>query len=340
VGDPIAGLAAHAAVVGAGRLPNGALPVLANTVAPVLLACSAQGRAIIRANLHVAFPDWTPATVEATVRAAARHMVLCALEFLSLASGPQRLVGRVDMSAPQAARLVAVGASGKPSILVTPHLGNWELMGQAAVAAGIRLRAVAHRIANPRLEALVLRARQRQGMEIIWERGAVREMARALRGGRPVGVLMDQNTRPGAGGVFADFFGLPATVTRAPAALARRFDAHVLVVACVRRGARFEVLVEDLGEAARDDFSEAELTRRMLAANESLIRRYPSQYIWLYKRWRYIPEAAPADLRRRYPFYAKPAEPLRTPRTPEAGKSPPSPIAVVPAIPRTPSPCA
>jgi KDO2-lipid IV(A) lauroyltransferase len=228
------------------------------------------------------------------------------LEFLHFTRHPERVAMAADVHDEEFRDVLATGHSANGAMMVTPHLGNWELLGQVVAAHGVRLCAVAQPIRNSWGARLVDRARRYHGLELIPVEGAARGMLRAARAGKPIGMLMDQNTRLGEGGMFADFFGLPVATTRAPAALARRLELPVVVAACVREEGRLRVRSVRLPRPVSGYSNDSELTQALMAANEELIRAYPEQYAWMYRRWRYMPATAPPEVQARYPFYAKP----------------------------------
>lgn len=308
VTDPLVGLGMRIALLGIGLLSYRALGQLACILGRLLRVLGRSQQRLMLANLHAAFPDWPAGRHADVARAATRNMVLTGLEFLWFTRHPQRLCAHVDMDQVEGAEILAVGRSSRGAMMITPHLGNWEIMGQVVAAHGLELHAVAHPIRNHWIERLVTRARRYHGMIVIPSDGAARGILGALRRGRPVGILMDQNTRPREGGVFVDFFGLPVTTTRAPAAMARKLGAAVIVAACVREDGHLRTCFERLPRDSREYDDDLAMTQDMIAANERLIRRYPEQYAWAYRRWRYIPADASPELARRFPEYARSVE--------------------------------
>jgi lauroyl/myristoyl acyltransferase len=178
------------------------------------------------------------------------------------------------------------------------------MLGHAGPRFGLKSSAVAKTFRNPGLDRRMVGWRQVTGLRIIPAKGAVKALLRAVRVGNHVGVLMDQNTHPRRGGIFVDFFGLPATFTRTPAMLARRMDLEVRINTFVREDGAFRFRTLPLPRPAADYADDASLTQDMVRGIEALIRRYPEQYVWLYKRWRYIPAACSAELAARFPYYA------------------------------------
>ncbi len=262
-------------------------------------------RRIILANLAVAFPEKTPDERRTVGRASCRNIALTFLEFLWFARHPHRLKAKVDMATPEAQAILAEAGSGSGGVFLSPHLGNWELSAQIVAANGVPMTAVAAKVKSPLMSRIVTRAREFHGIRIIQEHGAARGMLQSVREGRPVGLLIDQNTRVREGGVFIPFFGLPATTSRAPAAFARRMKLPVTVGALVRVDGRLTMCRETLPKPVAEYADDLELTRDLLALHERLIRRFPGQYLWMYERWRYMPAGTPPEAQARFPFYAK-----------------------------------
>ena len=167
------------------------------------------------------------------------------------------------------------------------------------------MAAVARRLRNHRLERLVRQARGWHGMEIIHETGAARGVLRALKQGKVVGIMIDQNVKPRRGGVFVDFFGLPVPTSRAPAAFARKLDVPVICAAVVRENGALRLRMATLSRPASQYADDTQLTGEMLALSERFISQYPDQYMWAYRRWQHVPESVCPEVRARFPFYAK-----------------------------------
>ena len=295
-----------------GCLPYRALPRFARMLA-LALRCVPSFRKLTLANLAVAFPEKSRAERRRIWRENCAHLALTFLEFLWFDRHPERLKTLVDVSAPEAQDVLRRGRAGPGMIFLTPHLGNWEVSGQILAMHGVPFAAVAAPVKSRFVAAIMTRARTFSGMELIPEEGAVRGIVQAVRAGRSIGVLMDQNTSPRKGGIFVPFFALPAATSRAPAALARRLRLEICPGMLVREEGRLRLLIATMPKATAAYASDEELTRDLMAVNEQLIRRHPEQYVWFYKRWRYVPADVPAELRLRFPYYAQPYAPSPSP---------------------------
>src|SRR5207247_1083877 len=142
--------------------------------------------------------------------------------------------GRAAAGAPTAVQLAAGALVAAPrrlprALLLTAHLGNWELLAAAHRLTGFPLSIVVRPLDAPWLDALAEKLRRSAGVELIAKRGALRPVLEALRRGRMIGILMDQNAARREG-VFVDFFGRPASTSRSIALLAVRTRTPVVPV--------------------------------------------------------------------------------------------------------------
>ncbi len=199
---------------------------------------------------------------------------------------PSVLLSRVDFHG--ADRLRAAAAGGQGILVLTAHLGNWELLAASHVVSGLPLSVVVRPLDAPVLDGLVARLRARSGVELIARRRGLRGVLDALKRGRMVGILLDQNASRNEG-VFAPFFGVPASTSKGCALIALRTRAPVVPV-FIRRvaGGRHRVDVEPaLAAPAAGDV--VAYTTACNRAIEAAIRRTPEQWFWMHKRWRTRP---------------------------------------------------
>jgi Kdo2-lipid IVA lauroyltransferase/acyltransferase len=188
-------------------------------------------------------------------------------------------------------------AEGRGVILLTGHIGAWELSVYAHSIYGHPMSFLARRIDNPLVERLAESYRARYGNRSIDKIGSVREVLKTLKSGGVVGILADLNTSLEEG-VFCDFFGVEACSTAGVATLALRTGAVVLPGYLIwdekKRIHRlhFEPPVEtiDTGNQREDVIAN---TARYAKALESIIRRHPDQWLWIHRRWRTRPEGEP-----------------------------------------------
>ncbi|HOX67924.1 MAG: lysophospholipid acyltransferase family protein [Rhizobacter sp.] len=184
----------------------------------------------------------------------------------------------------------AAQAAGRGLVMLTPHLGCFEAIGQSYAqryGAGRGAMTVLYRPARkPWLRDLVEAARRRPGLDAAPATLAgVRQMIRALRRGEVVGLLPDQVPPEGLG-VWAPFFGKPAYTMTLAARLVQQTGAALLLVWGERlpRGEGYCVRVSELGDALPADAADAAAV--INRAMEGLILQCPQQYLWGYQRYK------------------------------------------------------
>ncbi len=187
-----------------------------------------------------------------------------------------------------AEHLRSAAAQGRGVLILTAHYGNWELLAAAHGLTGLPLSIVIRPLDHPILDELAVRFRRRSGAELIVKRLAVREVLQALRRGRMVGILLDQNATR-AEGVFVPFFGIPASTSKGLAVLALRTRAPVVPVFLRREldGRHCMDVCPPLEPPPNGDVEAYTVTFNL--AIEAAIRRAPEQWLWMHARWRTRP---------------------------------------------------
>lgn len=181
---------------------------------------------------------------------------------------------------------------GDGVVMLTGHLGNWEVAGAGVAARGIPLDVVGKGMSNRRFEEDLFEARGRLGMNVIEMDEAPREVLRSLRGGRATAIVADQNMH--RHGIFVPFFGRLAATARGPALFALRAGAPVIFGYALREPGwrqRYVIRVMPLEYEVTGDL-DTDIRSLMLAYHarlEEAIRSAPEQYLWQHKRWKTRP---------------------------------------------------
>ncbi len=246
-------------------------------------------------SLAVAFPQLPEGEREALGRAAFAHLGRSVMELVCVADldrDPDRFI---DWPTEDRRALEAALARGKGVVFVTGHVGNWELLARRVALSGHPAQSIAKETSDPGTTALVERFRLRGRVKSIWrgQEGAARQMLRALKAGEILGLVIDQDTKVQS--VFVPFFGVPAATPRAPADLALRTGAALMVGFCQRQpDGRYLLTMKELPlEPTGDREADAvRLTAMMSAEIEAAIRRHPEQWVWMHQRWKTRPEGA------------------------------------------------
>jgi KDO2-lipid IV(A) lauroyltransferase len=254
---------------------------------------------VVERQIAAAFPDLSPEAVVNLARESYEHLGRTFVETALLDSigkdGLQMLVESVEGWE----EIEEVMSKGRGAVLVTGHIGNWELAGSYVAARGIPLDAIVRGMANPLFDAYINHTREAIGMTVVHDSEAVRRTPRSLRAGRAVAFVADQGVM-GLASTFVPFFGRPAKTPRGAAVFALRFDVPVVFVVALRKpNGRYRIVVERIeapqtGDRDRDvDAIVARFTQHL----EKWVRAVPAQYFWQHRRWKRQPPDTPRELR-------------------------------------------
>jgi len=189
----------------------------------------------------------------------------------------------------------------KGVIGITGHIGNFELIAAYFSLRGYRMSVVGRELYDPRLDRLLVRNRESVSLENIPTSRGVKPIMRALKAGRFLGVLADQDSSR-VRGVFVNFFGRPARTPAGPGLLSYKTGSPIIPMAILRKGKnRYKIVVKprvELGFSGDREKDLIDLTQEYTSVLESIIREHPSQWLWMHDRWRSKPEGddgAPAS---------------------------------------------
>jgi Kdo2-lipid IVA lauroyltransferase/acyltransferase len=248
-------------------------------------------RSVVESQLTGAFPDWDQRTVRRVARQAYEHLGRTALEAALLPTlSPDRVRSLFDGEGDWPV-LVDALARGRGAIVVTGHIGNWELAGAYIAARGVPVTGVVRRMTNPLFDRYLTATRERAGLSVIAD-DPVRRVPRALRSGHVVALVADQGVK-GMASTYVPFFGRLAKTPRGPGVFALRLGVPLVVGTAVRLpSGKYRALVEpvdviDTGDRERDVDA---VVSRYTGVLERWVREYPEQYLWHHRRWKRRPE--------------------------------------------------
>ena len=196
-----------------------------------------------------------------------------------------RSVPELDDNARQV--IDSVLTEGKGAMVISGHIGNWELLGHAIAAAGYPIASIAKPSYDPRVTRWLQKLRTSRGLQIVWsdESNAGKSILSVLRRNRLMAFLIDQNTK--TAGDFVPFFGRPAFTSTTPAAIALRTGAPIIFCWHRRHGKRHKMSFERISYTPTGDRKQdvLALTARFNDCLERAIRQAPEQWVWLHARW-------------------------------------------------------
>lgn len=185
-------------------------------------------------------------------------------------------------------------STGKGVMAVTGHIGNFELLAAYFSLRGYKISVIGRELYDPRLNELLIKNRQRMGVQNISSTVSVKEVIRALNSGRALGVLMDQDTSR-VRGIFVNFFEKLARTPVGSIILALRFNYPIVPMAIVQtEKGNYKIIIREeikpIIEKRREE-NIFYLTQKCTDFLEEVIRRYPDQWVWMHKRWRTTPDS-------------------------------------------------
>ena len=181
---------------------------------------------------------------------------------------------------------------GKGSILVCPHVGDWEAAGAFLFRLGYGpIYAIAKPAKNRPLSRYLQRTREARGVRMLPRRGGIQYAAQVVEGGGVLCLLIDQRTRDR--GVLAPLFGRAALCDRSAGVLLKRLKVPITVGAVYLTGKPYHVRVDAQTVLEPEELagkSVEEIITRINVELEALILKEPGQYFWLHDRYRGAPE--------------------------------------------------
>ena len=275
-----------------GLLPHGLVCFLFRILARFVYHVLRIRRQVAMANLAQAFgAELPPRQLAKICRDSYFHVGLNLVELLLLPRLKSRIAAMTEFSDTEQALRYA--EQGQGLVVVSGHLGSWELAAAALASHGVPATVVTARLSNPYVDAMVNRNRSGLGITVVNSSAdSLKPVVYAIKKGHIVGLVSDQNG--GEQGVFVDFFGRAASTPPGAALLALRFQAPIFVAALIRTGpGRFRGIIREVPVYDKD--TAQSLTQRYTTMLEEIIRAHPEQYFWMHKRWKTRPPGEKTD---------------------------------------------
>jgi len=279
-----------------GRMPRGIARFLSGCIAFGVYRGFGRLRRVGMRNLELALPELPYKTRKRILRRVYVHLGWQLVEFCRMtrysAENTRDWIRTEGLE-----HYLAAQARGKGVLVLTGHLGAWELSSFYHSLMGHPMGMLIRRLDNRRLDEYVNRIRCLHGNFVLSKDDFGRGLLTAIHAGRTVGMLIDTNMTPPRG-EFVNFFGTDACTGTGLAHVARITGAAVLPGFMLwepgegRYVLRFGTEIEIPHTADRGaDILEG--TRRCTAELERWIRRYPDQWLWIHRRWKTRPTGEP-----------------------------------------------
>lgn len=226
-------------------------------------------------------------TPEAVIKQNFRNMGKSFVEIIKIYYGfGRRIIEQVEIRGHE--NFTKAHDKGVGVIFITGHCGNWELNPIALSMKLTKLVGVARPQNNPYLNRVIEKTREKYGNRMIYKKGALKKILRALKSNETIGILMDQSVIR-AEGVIAEFLGKKDHIMKIPAIIARKTGSPVLP-AFIRRSNNGHLIeigqeieldkAEDYEQAVYND------TVRFSGHVENYIKNNPAEWLWIHRRWK------------------------------------------------------
>jgi len=275
---------------GVGLMPEWLAAWTGRTFGTITWALKPRRRRLARENIEKAMPGrFSRREVRRIVRRVFVNVGLTVAELLWARRhlDAKALQERFPVTGLEAA--LAALAKGRGALVFLAHLGNWELFGASMAGRLPNVHALARPARNPMIDRFLRGAREQRGIRQLNTDEGVRPLARVLREGGTLGVLVDQHVRTAC--TTATFFGRDAATTTVVASLALRLNVPVFAAYSLRQGLRFRhrAFIDGPIELTRTGDHEADVQANTQLFNdhlETVVREHPEQWLWTYRRWR------------------------------------------------------
>ena len=279
-----------------GAVPRGVARLFAGALAFAVYHALGRLRRVGERNLELAFPGITAEKRAELLRGVYRSLGRQLVEFCRM-SGYTAENTRDWIRTEGLEYYLASKARGKGVLIVTGHLGAWELSSFYHSLMGYPMSMVIRRLDNRRLDAYVNAVRCLHGNRVLHKDEFARGLLTAMRAGETVGILMDTNMTPPQG-VFVPFFGVEACTASGLARVAQKTGAAVLpgLLLWEERERQYvlrfgpELRLAGSGDSEADAASNTALFTGVI---EAAIREHPAQWLWMHRRWKTRPAGQP-----------------------------------------------
>jgi len=275
-----------------GLLPRSAARAAGALIARIAWLAVPRLREVGLRNLSLSLPDVPATERERLLRLEYRNLGWQLAEFAKMSSYTRESASRF-IRYEGLDNYLAARARGNGVLVLTGHLGAWELSSYYHSLAGYPMGMVIRRLDNPLVDRMVNAIRCHHGNRVLHKDDFARGLIGAMRSGETVGILMDTNMTPPQG-VFVPFFGVPACTASGLARVALKTGAAVVPGFLLWKESEQRYVLHFLPEVTLVSTGDSEVdaienTTRLTAVLEEVIRRHPDQWLWMHRRWKTRP---------------------------------------------------
>ena len=272
-------------------LPNKIVLGFLNFIAFCFYKFDKKHYKIMSVNLGFCFPNLNKNEIDKIIKSTYKNFAFFAYDFLKNQNlDKEQILAKVNFI--NLHFLENAISSGRPIILQTAHYGNWEITSLAMAAKYGKVAIVGRRLKSVVMSEILRKKREKFGIELIDKKGGARQMIAALKNGRMLGILVDQDA--GFEGIQCDFFGKKIMHTPAASIFAQKTGA--LIVPLFARRNEKNSRVTDIEFYEPIDINElgengAQVATQMQSdATKKVIEAGPDEYFWMHRKFRHFYE--------------------------------------------------
>ncbi len=264
---------------------------LSRRLGAVVLCVNKDRRIIAYANIRAAFAsERSPRQIKKLVKATYENLLQVFVEILSLTKVDKKYIDKyIDIRNPE--NMLKIKEHPDGIILLTAHFGNWELSGVTSALKGFPLVVLAREQKMKRLNGLLDKLRESKGLKVVTKGITTRYIVKSLHEGKTIGMVGDQDA--GKTGIFTNFLGRPASTASGSVRFAAGTGAYILPAFIARiKGPYHKLTLEEPIKVPENTKKDEDIRAYLEKYNhllENQIRNYPTQYLWLHKRWKSTP---------------------------------------------------
>ena len=275
-----------------GWMPRPLARLLAGGLAWTTFQIMGRLREVGERNLQLALPEMSPQARKRILRSLYRYLGWQLVEFCQMPHyTPESTHKSIDTAGLE--HYLAAEALGRGVLVLTGHLGAWELSSFYHSLMGHPMGMVIRRLDNRRLDEFVNGIRCLHGNRVLHKDDFARGLLTAMHRAETVGILMDTNMTPPQG-EFVKFFGVTACTASGLARVALKTGAAVVpgFMLWEPREKKYVLHFGPQLHFKRTGDMDADILAATQQCNdvlESWIRRYPDQWLWIHRRWKTRP---------------------------------------------------
>ncbi len=269
--------------------PHVILYTILDFLSYILFSINKKHRKIAKANLDLAYEDTISEDEKnEIIKGCYKNLVYTLADFIrNQGATKEEVLSKVTFK--NESFLTKLIKENRKIIIMTAHYGNWELLSLAIAAKLTPLSVVGRDLESNVMNKILTKNREQFDVELLSKTGAMKGMVQALKKNRPVGILVDQNTK-NEEGILIDFFGKKARHTPSAAVLAKKFDA-VIIPAFIKSidNENYEIEFFESFEVSNSEDKEKDIlecVQKQADITEQVIRSKPNEWFWLHQRWK------------------------------------------------------